>query len=126
MPRHDFRCDPCEVTREVVRSFAEIDAGAPVLCGCGQPMRWVPTPLGFIMRPTGWDLKPGDEGYSDFSRAKELGEIREPDPDHTLSHGATVSSKLEKQPMQFEPDKLRGFHEAARAAYNELTGRHEW
>lgn len=125
MARHDYRCADCGITREVVRGVtAEI---LPVPCpACGAAMRWVPKRLGFIMRPSGYHLKPGDEGYANFDRAFELGEVREPDPHHTLSRGATVSSKLENEPLKFDEDKRKGFYDAARAVYNELTGKHEW
>lgn len=138
MPRYDYRCDGCGATREVVKPMAQ--AGRAEFCRdcliaafadgesapALRPMTRLFAGLGFIMRPSGYNLKPGDAGYADFDRAIELGEVREPDAAHTLSRGATVSSKLVREPMKFEEDKLRGFHDAAKAYYNELTGRHEW
>jgi len=135
MPRYDYECQTCGRVREVVKPMAE--AGREERCwDCMQfgtdleadfrPMKRLYSAQGFIMRPTGYALRPGDKGYSDFSRALELGEVRDPDAKSRLSGGATVSSKLERQPMQFEPEAMRGFRDAAKAVYNKLTGRHEW
>lgn len=138
MPRYDYEC-PVHGVVEVVKSMAE--AGDPEWCDavvhvaeddpgvswvCGRELKRLYSAQGFIMRPTGYALRPGDKGYSDFSRALELGEVRDPDAKSRLSGGATVSSKLERQPMRFEPEKMQGFRDAAKAVYNKLTGRHEW
>lgn len=124
MPTYVYRC-PAHGTVEVDKRM--VDGGLPEVCPtCATQMVKVYAAQGFIMRPTGYSLRPGEEGYSNFARPWELGEVREPDASSRLSAGATVSSKLEHTPMRFEDDKVKHFRDAARAHYNAVTGKHEW
>lgn len=41
------------------------------------PMVRVYSGQAHVVRPTGWHLRPGDRGYSDFRRELELGEVRQ-------------------------------------------------
>lgn len=75
-----------------------------------------------IMRPTGWHLRPGDAGYADFRRAGELGEVRNPDGKSRLSRGATVSSRLQNEPLRYDEQALQNFYEAGRQVYSDMTG----
>lgn len=124
MPTYVYRC-PAHGTEEVVKRLA--DHGRVEPCSaCGRPMDKVFSALGFIMRPSGYQLKPGDKGYANFDRARELGEVRDPDAGSRLSAGATVSSRLRHEPRRYDDDKMKAFHDAARAVYNAETGKHEW
>lgn len=110
---------------EVVKPMAE--SGRGEACpSCAAAMVKDFTAHGIIMRPTGYNLRPGDKDYANFARPWELGEVREPDATSRLSAGATVSSRLERTPPRFDDDKVKVFRDAARAHYNAVTGRHEW
>lgn len=94
MATYVYEC-PAHGRVEVVKAHAE--AGHPEVCGrcaaalglvnagltpaqklCFQlaPMRKVFTAQSFIMRPDGYNLRPGDDGYSDFRRELETGQVR--------------------------------------------------
>ncbi len=76
MSRYDYTC-PTHGLVEVVKPMTQ--AGRQERCPAGAGvMTRVFTPAGFIMRPSGWHLRPGDSGYSNFQRELELGEVRTP------------------------------------------------
>lgn len=82
MPVYVFKCDGCGKTAERLRPVDE--RNRDVVCRRCYPktaapaglMRRVFTAPGVIVRPSGWNLRPGDRGYSTFDREAELGELR--------------------------------------------------
>lgn len=97
-------------------------AGAPQACtACGQPMRRLYTGQAFIIRPTGWALRPGDRGYSDFRRERELGELRGPSEREGAFGDASYSDESPLDALTADdytlPDAvLRELHQAGTVA----------
>lgn len=114
MPAYDFHCTT-HGTTTVVRPMAE--AGAPHHCPtCGARARRLYPPVPCIMRPSGYNRRPGEPGYSDFRRELELGEIKEPGPDSDLSAGwrEPDDPPLRIDPRDLDPDKVQRVAELAR------------
>lgn len=81
------------------------------------PLRRVYTPLGFIMRPSGWHLRPGDRGYADFNRELELGEVRGPSHERT----PVVAEEPEKPvPLVLPEDTMQEIHEFGRVVDRQI------
>jgi putative FmdB family regulatory protein len=76
MPIYEYRCSQHGL-RTIRKPMAE--AGrieyCP-LCIDATPLTRIYSGQAFVIRPSGWGLRPGDEGYSDFRREGELGELR--------------------------------------------------
>jgi putative FmdB family regulatory protein len=76
MPIYEYRCSQHGL-RTIRKPMAE--AHLPVdcpLCIDATPMTRIYSGQAFIVRPTNWDVRPGDPRYSDFRREGELGELR--------------------------------------------------
>jgi predicted nucleic acid-binding Zn ribbon protein len=66
MPLYDFKCPSGHTTTRVM-SMSSITAGIHIQCDiCGMDSHRSFAPTGNIIRPKGWDLKPGDKGYYDI------------------------------------------------------------
>ena len=87
MPRYEYACAAhgrTLITKDIDQ------AGTPEVCAvCGEQLRRIFSAAGFIMRPSGYNLRPGDKNFSNFDREAELGEIRS-NGDKPESGGAKV------------------------------------
>lgn len=97
MATYLYRCpDHGQVEIEKPMSQAAWDEDCFV-GGCTRQLKRVYTGASVIMRPQGWNLRPGDHGYWDFNREQELGQIRQ---------GITADERrLDDFPRQ-EPPKI--------------------
>lgn len=63
MPQYEYRCPDCEVTFETYARMKDSQQEQPCPeCG-SQSRRFYSRAPSFIMRPVGYNLRPGDEGY---------------------------------------------------------------
>jgi predicted nucleic acid-binding Zn ribbon protein len=86
---------------------------------CDWPMRRIYTPQGFIMRPSGYNRRPGDPNYADFRRELELGEIRE--PGDTDLHGKVEDEVLPPDELpEPDPRHMQRIHELGRAVDRQI------
>lgn len=102
MPYYVHACEehgPVEVHRPM------LEAGWPIDCPtCGGPMRRVYFQIATIVRPGGWQLRPGDKGYWDFDRQRELGELR--DGSHESAVGKVKDPETPRPTVKYTEDDL--------------------
>ncbi len=66
MPLYDFQCPSGHKTTKVM-SMSSITTNIAIPCDeCGMESHRSFAPTGNIIRPAGWNLKPGDKGYYDI------------------------------------------------------------
>lgn len=116
MPTYEYRCPHCG-PRDINKPVGE--RARPECCPrCATPMRRIYTAQGFIMRPSGYRLKPGDRGFDDFRREHELGELRDdPTP---LKFTPEELARMDEMPMAIAPDPERD-HQFAQLIHQHWT-----
>jgi len=114
MPTYVFRCPEHGPAEVYIPVALYDDLKDHVACDvCLTPMIRVFTPQNFIMRPSGWNLRPGADGYSFFDRERELGELRE--VGETDLHGRVEDEALPEAPLpEPDPRQVQEIHELGR------------
>lgn len=63
MPLYDYQCPKCHQTFDALRPMDSVPAPCPH-CGTESPRVYLASSLpGVVMRPAGYNDKPGDKGY---------------------------------------------------------------
>lgn len=78
------------------------------------PMRRIFTAQNFIMRPSGWLLKPGDKNYSNFNRELELGEVRKVGAMKRYGPAPEEEEPAPAAPIRVPDAAMREIHELGR------------
>lgn len=135
MPQYQYRCQTpgCGNVITRTRTFAEQDEALereqdyrlrPLCKKCFGYTKRIFTPVDMIMRPSGWNLRPGDQGYGDFNREAELGELR--GPSHSAAYHVAEDYETEQAPVpkpSFE--QMREIHQLGEVMDNAIRERHD-
>jgi hypothetical protein len=114
-----YFCDPCQQARDVDKpmALAEHPAYCPV---CDRPMRrhYKRERKETIMRPGGWNLRPGDKGWEpNWERARELGELK--DDATPVARYDPARDVIEGDRFPADPERDRQLHQLVRQHWTE-------
>jgi putative FmdB family regulatory protein len=117
MQTYNFTCDRCQQPREVRRPMGA--AHLPAYCpACDAPMRRRYSAPQIVMRPGGWNLKPGDKGWEpNWERARELGELKD-DATPVARYGPAMDA-IEDDRFPADPERDRKLHQLVRQHWTE-------
>lgn len=136
MPAYTYRCPECRAVQDVIKPMAA--ASDPAYCGCGARLKRVYNAQRIIIRPRGYNLRPGERAssgglaYDDFGYELERGDLRD---DATGAYTPETRAKREAEinATDVAPERTMAeidrdiperahveLHEWARAAYPRL------
>jgi hypothetical protein len=114
-----YFCDPCQQARDVDKPMAraELPAYCPV---CDRPMRrhYKRERKETIMRPGGWNARPGDKDWEpNWQRARELGELKD-DATPVAKYDPAMDA-IEGDRYPADPERDRKLHQLVRQHWTE-------